>query len=161
MSDPVRDSVLEILQINQDNLRRYGVRSSSLFGSVARGESGPRSDVDLLVDVDDDVSLFGLSRLKRHLEDLLGMPVDLVTTDALRPSMRDQILAEAIRAAECSRANRKLPHYERKDRGWCTVGCLARNRWILCKGGSLCGLQLQKFRNGPMLPRLLRVFVEC
>jgi len=65
---------------------------------VARGESGPRSDVDLLVDVDDDVSLVGLSRLKFHLEDLLGMPVDLVTTDALRPSMRDQILAEAIGA---------------------------------------------------------------
>ena len=99
MSDPVRDSVLEILQINQDNLRSYGVRSISLFGSVARGESGPRSDVDLLVDVDDDVSLFGLSRLKRHLEDLLGMPVDLVTTDALRPDFRDSIMAEAIRAA--------------------------------------------------------------
>ncbi len=99
MSDMLRDSVLEILQINRDNLRSYGVRSISLFGSVARGDSGPRSDVDLLVDLDEDVSLFGLSRLKRHLEDLLGMPVDLVTTDALRPSFRDTIMAEAIRAA--------------------------------------------------------------
>lgn len=100
MSDTLRDSVLEILQINQDNLKSYGVRSISLFGSVARGDSGPRSDVDLLVDLDEDVSLFGLSRLKRHLEDLLGMPVDLVTTDAvMRPSFRDAIMAEAIRAA--------------------------------------------------------------
>jgi hypothetical protein len=99
MSDSVRDSVLEILEINRNDLRSYGVQSISLFGSVARGDSGPRSDVDLLVDLDEDVSLFGLSRLKRHLEDLLGMPVDLVTTDALRPSFRDTIMAEAIRAA--------------------------------------------------------------
>jgi predicted nucleotidyltransferase len=100
MSDTtLRDSILEILEINRDDLKTYGVESISLFGSVARGDSGPRSDVDLLVDVDDEVTLFGLSRLKHHLEDLLGMPVDLVTYDALRPQMRDSILAEAIRAA--------------------------------------------------------------
>ncbi|MFL5542389.1 MAG: nucleotidyltransferase family protein [Longimicrobiaceae bacterium] len=95
----LRDSILEILEINRGDLKTYGVESISLFGSVARGEEGPRSDVDLLVDVDDEVTLFGLSRLKHHLEDLLGMPVDLVTTDALRPQMRDSILAEAIHAA--------------------------------------------------------------
>jgi predicted nucleotidyltransferase len=95
----VRDSVLEILEINREDLKTYGVESISLFGSVARGEAGPRSDADLLVDVDDEVTLFGLSRLKHHLEDLLGMPVDLVTSDALRPQMRDSILAEAIRDA--------------------------------------------------------------
>lgn len=99
MSDALRDSILEILQVNWENLTSYGVRSISLFGSVARGDSGPRSDVDLLVDLDDDVSLFGLSRLKRHLEDLLGMPVDLVTTDAVRPQMRESIMPEVIRAA--------------------------------------------------------------
>jgi uncharacterized protein len=99
MDTTLRDSVLEILEINRDDLKSYGVESISLFGSVARGEAGPRSDVDLLVDVDDEVTLFGLSRLKHHLEDLLGMPVDLVTTDALRPQMRSSILAEAIRAA--------------------------------------------------------------
>jgi len=99
MDTTLRDSVLEILEINRDGLKRYGVESISLFGSVARGEAGPRSDVDLLVDVDDEVTLFGLSRLKHHLEDLLGMPVDLVTTDALRPQMRSSILVEAIRAA--------------------------------------------------------------
>ena len=99
MSDALRDSILEILEINRDDLRGYGVRSISLFGSVARCDAGPRSDVDLLVDLDDDVSLFGLSRLKRHLEDLLGMPVDVVPSDGLRPQYRDAILAEAIRAA--------------------------------------------------------------
>jgi hypothetical protein len=99
MPDALRDSVMEILEINRDDLRRYGVQSIALFGSVARGEAGPRSDVDLLVDVDDDVTLFGLSRLKHPLEDLLGMPVDLVTSDALRPRYRERIMAEAIRAA--------------------------------------------------------------
>lgn len=99
MDTTLRDSVLEILEIDRDDLKRYGVESISLFGSVARGEAGPRSDVDLLVDVDDEVTHFGLSRLKQHLEELLGMPVDLVTTDALRPQMRSSILAEAIRAA--------------------------------------------------------------
>ncbi|HEU4558284.1 MAG TPA: nucleotidyltransferase domain-containing protein [Longimicrobium sp.] len=99
MSDAVRDSVLEILEINRDHLRDYGVRSMSVFGSVARGEAHPDSDVDVLVDVDDEVSLFGLARLKLHLQDLLGMRVDLVTPDALRPNMRDAILAEAIRVA--------------------------------------------------------------
>lgn len=99
MSDAVRDSVLEILEINQDHLRNYGVRSISVFGSVARGEAAPESDVDLLVDVDEEVSLLGLARLKLHLQDLLGMRVDLVTPDALRPNMRDAILAEAIRVA--------------------------------------------------------------
>ncbi len=99
MSDALRDSILEILEINQDDLKSYGVTSIALFGSVARGEAGPRSDVDLLVDVDDEVTLFGLSRIKHHLEDLLGMPVDLVTSDALRPKVRDTIMAEAIHAA--------------------------------------------------------------
>lgn len=99
MSDAVRDSVLEILEINRDHLRDYGVQSISVFGSVARGEAHPGSDVDLLVDVDDEVSLLGLARLKFHLQDLLGMRVDLVTPDALRPNMRNAILAEAIRVA--------------------------------------------------------------
>jgi predicted nucleotidyltransferase len=99
MSDALRDSILQILEINRDNLRGYGVISIALFGSVARGEAGPRSDVDLLVDVDDEVTLFGLSRIKHHLEDLLGMPVDLVTSDALRPRVRDKIMAEAIHAS--------------------------------------------------------------
>jgi predicted nucleotidyltransferase len=98
MDTSLRDSVLEILEINRGSLKRYGVEAISLFGSVARGDAGPRSDVDLLVDVQRGTTLFGLARLQYYLEDLLGRPVDLVTRDALRPQMRDSIMAEAIHA---------------------------------------------------------------
>jgi predicted nucleotidyltransferase len=99
MSDALRERVLDVLRENQEDLRSYGATSISLFGSVARGEAGPESDVDLLVEVDDRMTLFRLSRLKRHLQDLLGRPVDLVTPGALRPYMRDTVLAEAIHAS--------------------------------------------------------------
>lgn len=98
MNTKLRDSVLRILKSNRDNLRTYGVESVALFGSVARGEAGPDSDVDLLVVMQQGTTLFGLARVKHHLEDLLDRPVDLVTPDALRPQIRESILAEAIDA---------------------------------------------------------------
>ena len=94
----LRDSVLEILRINRVDLEGYGVESIALFGSVARGGAGPRSDVDLLVVTRRGTTLFALARLKHRLEDLLDRPVDLVTHGALRPHTRDSILAEAIHA---------------------------------------------------------------
>jgi predicted nucleotidyltransferase len=99
MSEALRERVLDVLRRNREDLRSYGATSISVFGSVARGEAGPGSDVDLLVEVDDRMTLFRLSHLKDRLEDLLGKPVDLVTPGALRPQFRDTILAEAIRAA--------------------------------------------------------------
>jgi predicted nucleotidyltransferase len=95
----LRDSILEILETSRDDLRAYGVESISLFGSVARGDAGSESDVDLLVDLDDTVTLFGLSRLKRHLEALLGRRVDVVPRESLRKEFREQVFAEEIRAA--------------------------------------------------------------
>jgi len=55
--------------------------------------------VDLLVDLDDTVTLFGLSRLQRHLEDLPGRSVDVVPRESLRKEFREQVFAEEIRAA--------------------------------------------------------------
>lgn len=98
MDTKLRESVLRILKSNRSQLRSFGVESIALFGSVARGEAGPESDVDLLVVVQQGTTLFGLARVKHHLEDLLDRPVDLVTSDALRPQMRESILAEAIHA---------------------------------------------------------------
>lgn len=80
-------------------LDRLGVRSLRVFGSVARGESGPQSDVDILVEFDREVSLFTLARLRLWLCDWLGREVDLGTTDTLRESMRGRVLAEALDAA--------------------------------------------------------------
>lgn len=94
-----REDVLELLARNKEGFRSYGVKSLALFGSMARGEAGPDSDIDLLVEFGVPTGLFGFLRLKAHLEKLLGRPVDLVTPDALREEMRAQILEEAIRAA--------------------------------------------------------------
>jgi len=66
-----------------------------LFGSVARGDDRPDSDIDLLVDFDEDSSLFDLMRMSRELEALLGRPVDVVSAGGLKTRDR-AILAESV-----------------------------------------------------------------
>ncbi len=83
----------------EDALRRFKVRSLSVFGSVARGDARQDSDIDLLVEFTEPVGLFEFARLQRFLEAVLEARVDLVTPAALRESMRDDILREAVRAA--------------------------------------------------------------
>ena len=74
---------------------RYGISNVRIFGSVARGDAHPRSDVDFLVDVPRDASLFDLSRFRRELSDLLGVEVDVISSRALLPRDHD-VLEEAI-----------------------------------------------------------------
>ena len=93
------DVVLERLAGDRENLRRFGVKSLSIFGSVARGEARDESDVDVLVEFDRPTGLFQLARLGHHLEELLEARADLVTAGGLRESMRDRVLREAVRAA--------------------------------------------------------------
>lgn len=76
-----------------------GIRSLSIFGSVARDEARAGSDVDLLVDFDRPVGLFHLFDVRERLETLLDCKVDLVTPGGLRPELRERVLAEAVRAA--------------------------------------------------------------
>ena len=68
--------------------RRFGVRSMALFGSRAREQSHPNSDVDVLVEFDDPATSSRYFGLQFFLEDLQGAPVDLVTERALRPQLR-------------------------------------------------------------------------
>jgi uncharacterized protein len=87
-----RDDVMEIAA-------RHGARTVSVFGSVARGGSGTRSDVDLLLDTGGPLSLFEQAALQGELEDLLGCPVHVLTTGGLscaRENTRAQIEREAI-----------------------------------------------------------------
>ena len=67
-----------------------------VFGSVARGEESPESDVDLLVDVPEGVGLMTLGRCQAELEVLLGAPVDLVPSGDLKPVVAVEVLAEAM-----------------------------------------------------------------
>jgi predicted nucleotidyltransferase len=95
-----RSEVLKLIQ-NQHTLLadRYGVRSLALFGSVARDEATSTSDVDLLVEFDRPVGLFGLFALQDYLESLLGCKVDLGTVDSLKPRIRDRVMKERIYVA--------------------------------------------------------------
>ena len=79
-----------------DLARRYGVTRIRVFGSMARMDASEESDVDLLVDIGEKTSGFGLGGLLMDLQDLLGRRVDLVTEQALHPSIRERILSEAV-----------------------------------------------------------------
>ena len=74
----------------------HGLMNLRVFGSVARGEETEDSDLDLLVDVSPGVSLIGLARAQRELEELLGARVDLVPADDLKPGVAASVLAEAM-----------------------------------------------------------------
>ena len=73
-------------------------RALAVFGSCARGEERRDSDVDILVDFENPVSIFEFLEVKDYLQTLLGQPVDLVMRRALKPQLRDRILAEAVSA---------------------------------------------------------------
>lgn len=77
-------------------MEEYGVTRAGLFGSSARGSARRTSDVDLLVEINKDLSLFGFVAFKIKLEEALGRHVDLVEYRALKPRLRDRILADQV-----------------------------------------------------------------
>jgi predicted nucleotidyltransferase len=80
----------------QRTLAKLGARNIRVFGSVARGDDGPESDIDLLVDIEPDVGLFTLGRMRSEAERILGMTVDVVPANSLKPDVAERLLAEAI-----------------------------------------------------------------
>jgi predicted nucleotidyltransferase len=75
---------------------RHGAHNVRIFGSVARGEAGPQSDLDVLVDLERGRSLMDLGGLLMDLQDLLGCKVDVVTAKGLHWYIRDRVLNEAV-----------------------------------------------------------------
>jgi predicted nucleotidyltransferase len=75
---------------------RRGASNVRVFGSVARGDTRPGSDVDLLVDLEPGRSLVDLGGLLMDLTELLGVEVDIVTVASLRPRVRSRVLSEAV-----------------------------------------------------------------
>ena len=94
-----RDEALAVLHAHQEGLTRFGVRSLALFGSVARNEAGPESDLDFLVEFDGPATFDGYMGLKIFLEDLLGARVDLVMRKALKDHLIASIEQDAVRVA--------------------------------------------------------------
>ena len=75
--------------------RRHGVTRLRVFGSASRGEAGPGSDIDLLVDFRSPKGFFELLRLEDELEAFFRRPVDVITEPGLSPYLREPILASA------------------------------------------------------------------
>ena len=84
-----RDEILELAA-------KHGASNVRIFGSAARGETGPDSDIDLLVEFDENRSLFDHVALIQDLEELLRHPVDVVTDNSLHWYIRDRVLEEAV-----------------------------------------------------------------
>lgn len=78
-------------------MQRFGVADIALFGSTARGEAAPDSDMDILVRFDGPATSERYFGLQFYLEDLTGIPIDLVTDKALRPELRPYVEREIIR----------------------------------------------------------------
>jgi hypothetical protein len=93
-----RDEIIRTLQQHMTEIRGHGVSRPGIFGSLARGQEKPDSDVDILVELDRPIGLFEFASLQRYLESLIERSVDLAMPDALRPEMREAILAEAVYA---------------------------------------------------------------
>jgi predicted nucleotidyltransferase len=92
-----RDEVLRRLRGIRATLReQYGVQSLTLFGSIARGEGRPDSDVDLVVEFARPTGYFGLVALQLYLQTVLGRDVDLGTPGSLRPALWERVRREAI-----------------------------------------------------------------
>ena len=99
LSDALLARALRTLQRHASDLRALGVDHLSIFISIARGEADRGSDIDILVDLDRNMSfdIVNLASLARQLEQLLGRPVDLARRDQLKPQVTPSALADEIR----------------------------------------------------------------
>ena len=87
--DNVRDKILPVL-------RRYEVKQASFFGSIVKGKWSKTSDIDILVKLSDELSLFDFIGLKNELEDTVGRKVDLVEYETIKEGLKERILSEQV-----------------------------------------------------------------
>jgi predicted nucleotidyltransferase len=95
-----KDEVINKLRAHESELKAAGIVRPAVFGSVARGDNSPESDVDLLAEFDKTkhYTLLTMGRLESRLADLLGARVDLSSPEWLKESVKSQVLREAVLA---------------------------------------------------------------
>ena len=95
----IRHSVISQIRKHRPHLSKLGVKSLSLFGSVARGDEGTESDIDILMEFEGGASFDRFMDTKFHLEEVLGRKVDLVLPQATKPRMRPHVMQELVHVA--------------------------------------------------------------
>ena len=95
-----RDEIIAKLKAREADLRAQGVAHAALFGSIARGDDRPDSDIDILVDLDPAivVTVFDYAGVKEFIADLFDRRVDVVSRESLKPRIRPKAMADAIHA---------------------------------------------------------------
>ncbi|WOD41720.1 nucleotidyltransferase family protein [Nodosilinea sp. E11] len=92
-----RKHVVTLAQAHQRELESLGIKTLELFGSVARDQAHPNSDVDFLVEFTIEPTLFDVFRVQHYLEDLLDCAVDIGTHAALKAHLREPVTKDAVR----------------------------------------------------------------
>lgn len=87
--EEIKEKILPIL-------RSYGAKRAGLFGSYVRGETREDSDLDILVEIEKDISLLDFIGIKLEIEEALGKEVDLVEYNTIKPLLRERILKEQV-----------------------------------------------------------------
>jgi uncharacterized protein len=95
-----KHDIIARLKENEAALRAQGVAHAALFGSVARGDQQPDSDIDIMIELDPAarVTMFDYVDIKEYIEGLFQQPVDVVNRDGLKPFVRPRAAADAIYA---------------------------------------------------------------
>lgn len=95
-----RDEVIATLKAHQPELMAMGILHAGLFGSVARGEQGPESDIDILIDIDANLKMgvFEYAGIKRQVGEFFPVSADVVNKKFLRPYVREAVDRDLIRA---------------------------------------------------------------
>ena len=97
---PDLQTALDTLRAHEADLRRLGVAHAAIFGSVARGEARPESDIDVLLELDEQrpMGIFEYARLKLYINELFDHPSDVVNRRTLKPLLQANILHDTVHA---------------------------------------------------------------